>query len=279
MKRRILIATDFSKNAQNAINYAINLYQNDNCDFYFLNTFTTEAFTMELAGVRDLAETRQNSIAGLSIILDKLAVEATAENHRYHTISEYGVLIDIMKSMVDKHDIDIVIMGTKGNADPSAKVFGSQTVLAMEKIRNCPVLAIPAAATYQGIKEIVFPTGYKTPYKRREFQYLVDIAKKTGAAIRVVHVSGKEERLNPDQRNRQRLLKDYFEGLEYSFHLLQGRDVQSAIDAFIKEKACDMVAFINKKHNFINWLLSKPMVKKLTYHATIPVLALHDLRN
>jgi hypothetical protein len=94
-----------------------------------------------------------------------------------------------------------------------------------------------------------------------------------------VHVSGKEERLNPDQRNRQRLLKDYFEGLEYSFHLLQGRDVQSAIDAFIKEKACDMVAFINKKHNFINWLLSKPMVKKLTYHATIPVLALHDLRN
>jgi nucleotide-binding universal stress UspA family protein len=279
MKRRILIATDFSKNAQNAINYAINLYQNDNCDFYFLNTFTTEAFTMELAGVRDLAETRQNSIAGLSIILDKLAVEATAENHRYHTISEYGVLIDIMKSMVDKHDIDIVIMGTKGNADPSAKIFGSQTVLAMEKIRNCPVLAIPAAATYQGIKEIVFPTGYKTPYKRREFQYLVDIAKKTGAAIRVVHVSGKEERLNPDQRNRQRLLKDYFEGLEYSFHLLQGRDVQSAIDAFIKEKGCDMVAFINKKHNFINWLLSKPMVKKLTYHATIPVLALHDLRN
>jgi nucleotide-binding universal stress UspA family protein len=180
MKRRILIATDFSKNAQNAINYAINLYQNDNCDFYFLNTFTTEAFTMELAGVRDLAETRQNSIAGLSIILDKLAVEATAENHRYHTISEYGVLIDIMKSMVDKHDIDIVIMGTKGNADPSAKIFGSQTVLAMEKIRNCPVLAIPAAATYQGIKEIVFPTGYKTPYKRREFQYLVDIAKKNG---------------------------------------------------------------------------------------------------
>jgi len=279
MKRRILITTDFSKNAQNAIDYAINLYKQDSCHFYILNTYTIEAFSMELAAIQDLDDAKQKSIAGLASILDRLSVVDDSQNHRYHMVSECGSLIDIMKGLIEKRDIDIVVMGTKGDTDSRTKIYGSQTVLAMERIRNCPVLAIPAKAVFKGIKEIVFPTGYRTPYKRREFQYLVDIAKKTGAAIHVLHVLGKNETLNEDQRDKQTLLKEYFEGLEYAFHISHDSELQSALDSFIESRAIDMVAFINKKHNFISWILSKPMVKNLTYYSTIPVLALHDSRN
>jgi hypothetical protein len=149
----------------------------------------------------------------------------------------------------------------------------------MENITRCPVLAIPSKASFKQIKEIVFPTGYKTHYKRKEFQYLVDIAKNTGAAIRVLHVLNNNKILDEDQLNNQILLKDYFEGLEYSFHTLHNTDVESALNSFIQSRESDMVAFINKKHNFFSWILSKPMVKNLAYHSTIPVLALNDSRN
>ena len=281
MKRRILLPTDFSINAQNAIEYAIDLYKVDVCDFYILNIYDVEAYTMELTAASEIEKSKQKSIAGLTNIIDRLSIIDDSRHHRFFKVSECGSLIEIMKNLIDKQDIDIVIMGTKGDTDSRKQIYGSQTVLAMEKIRNCPVLAIPANATFKKIREIVFPTGYRTHYKKREFQYLVDIAKNTGAAIRILHVLGMGEQLNEDQLNKQLLLKDYFEGLEYSFHTVHNIDVQEALNAFIESHDIDMVVFINKKHSFFSRIFSRrrPMVKELGYYATIPILALHDFRN
>lgn len=276
MKRRILLPTDFSENAQNAIDFAINLYEKDSCDFYILNTYYVEAFSMELAVIRDLEEYERQSISGLSAIINRLSNTNSSKNHHYHMVSECGSLIDIMKTIIEKQDVDIVIMGTKGDTDSMSQIYGSQTVLTMERIRNCPVLAIPKQAKFKGIKDIAFPTGYKTTYKRREFQYLVDIANTTGAAIRVLHVLDKGKVLNAEQLHHQNLLKDYFEGLDFSFHTVHDKNVQETLNSFIQTKSIDMVAFINKRHNLFTWLLSKPMVKNLGYHSTIPILALHD---
>ncbi|MEO0902953.1 MAG: universal stress protein [Bacteroidota bacterium] len=38
--QKILIPTDFSENAWNAISYAMYLFRNRKCTFYFLNTYT-----------------------------------------------------------------------------------------------------------------------------------------------------------------------------------------------------------------------------------------------
>lgn len=279
MKRRILLPTDFSKNAQNAIDYAVDLYENEVCDFYILNTYSVDPFIMELSAARDLQESKKKSTAGLTKVLKRLTNTNVSEHHNFQIISECGSLIDNMKALVDKHDIYMVIMGAKGDTDSRTEIYGSQTILAMEKVRNCPVLAIPAKVNFKELTEIVFPTDYKAHFKRREFQYLVDIAKISGASIRVLHVLDKDEDLDKDQRLNQKLLKDYFVDLQYSFHTLHNIEVQTALNSFIESRGSDMVAFLNKKHSFFSYLLSKPMVKGLGSHSTIPVLALHDLNN
>ncbi|MDC1379711.1 universal stress protein, partial [Algibacter sp.] len=40
MKRKILLPTDFSKNAWHAITYALELYKKEPVDFYILNVFS-----------------------------------------------------------------------------------------------------------------------------------------------------------------------------------------------------------------------------------------------
>ncbi|MFD2562312.1 universal stress protein [Aquimarina rubra] len=279
MKKRILISTDFSKNAQNAMDYAINLYKHDTCEFYILNTYSIEAFTMELDATTQIEVSKQKSVTGLANILDRLSIINDSPNHQYHMISERGFLIEKLKKIIDEQDIDIVVMGTKGATDSGTKIYGSHTMLAMERIRNCPVLAIPAKAIFKKIKEIVFPTDYRTVYKKKEFHYLIDIAKNNGSAIHILHILQKNKLLDEDQRNNQNLLKEYFKGLEYSFYELQDTKVQSGVNSFIENRNIDLVSFINRKHNFFSWNLSKPMVKNLTYHSNIPILALHDLRN
>ena len=278
MKRRILCPTDFSKNAQNAIEYAVKLFKNETCVFYILNTYNAEPYTMELAIARDLEEFRKKSIGGLRAILEWLSHDDNSRNHEFHVVSECGNLLDIIKTMVDKQDIEMVVMGTQGATNSRIEIFGSQTVLAIEEIRNCPVLAIPSKTIYKEIKEIVFPTDYRTTFKRREFQYLVDIAKMSNSSIVVLNVVNKNESLDEDQVNNKNLLKDYFEDLDYSFHTLKNNDVQAAINSFIESRGSDMVSFINRRHSFFGMILSRPMVKNLNYHTGIPVLALHEIR-
>ncbi len=47
MDKRILIPTDFSKNALNAIRYALELYKKEPCEFYFLNVFRVDYYTTD----------------------------------------------------------------------------------------------------------------------------------------------------------------------------------------------------------------------------------------
>ncbi len=41
MQKRILVPTDFSKPAWNALVYGLNLFRNTECHFYILNVFKT----------------------------------------------------------------------------------------------------------------------------------------------------------------------------------------------------------------------------------------------
>lgn len=44
--KNILLPTDFSKNAFKAIKYAVELFENEDCSFHLLNTFTAGAYSM-----------------------------------------------------------------------------------------------------------------------------------------------------------------------------------------------------------------------------------------
>ncbi len=282
MKKKILLPTDFSKNAWNAIVYAIELYKDEACDFYILNTFTTSGYALESMmvpepGERLYEEAKKKSEIGLGKILERLTFRDDNPDHKFFMVSQFNSLLDGIKDLIDKKDIELVVMGTKGDTDAATIIYGSNTVLIMEKVRNCPVLAIPNEASFQKPKEIVFPTDFKTNFKRRELQYLIEIAKISNAAIRILHISESDE-FTEQQLGNKELLKENFENLEYSFHTLHNVDVRSGLSAFVESRGSDMITFVNRKHSFFGSMFSKPMVKNLGYHSKVPVLALHDFK-
>ncbi len=56
MNKRILIPTDDSKKALNAIKYALGLYKDERCDFYFLNAFHASGYSLESLMVAEPGE-------------------------------------------------------------------------------------------------------------------------------------------------------------------------------------------------------------------------------
>ncbi len=283
MKRKILIPTDFSKNSWHAINYALELYKSEPCDFFILNVFSATGNVlqslMNMEPGSELYETaKAYSEEGLAKVLDMLTLqEKRNPKHHFKAISFFNNTIDAIKNIVEKKDIEMIVMGTKGETHSRATAFGSTAIYVMEKVRNCPVIVVPLNAELTLPKEIVFPTDYKIPYKRRELVYLTDIAKTCDATLVILHVE--EGKLNENQKENKALLEEIFQGTNYKFHTLSHNSVITAINVFVESRESDMAAFINKKHTFFGSILTSPLVKEISFHLKVPILAMHDLRN
>ncbi|MCJ7465606.1 MAG: universal stress protein [Maribacter sp.] len=282
MDKRVLLPTDFSKNALNAIRYALDLYQDQICEFYFLNAYQVNGYSIDTMmmfpepGEPAYEAAKKASEEGFEKLMDILELHNDNPKHTFHTISTFNSLLYAIKDTIAKNDIDIVVMGTKGETGAASVVFGTNTVNIMEKVTECAVLAVPEVVRFVKPKEIVFPTDYKTAFKRKELNYLIEIAKYHDAFIRVLHIV-RESELSHEQQVNKELLEAILKDTSHSYHNLTDHKVPIGISAFIESRESDMIAFINKKHNFFGSMLSKPLVKEMGYHSKIPVLTMHDV--
>jgi nucleotide-binding universal stress UspA family protein len=283
MNKKILIPTDFSKNAWNAVTYAADLFKDTACTFYLLNAYKTTVHSrrdlvMENPADLSFEIEKTNSENGLAKILEMLNLRTKNKNHSYISISLLDDPISATKKTIEKKDIGLVVMGTKGSNNKVNMLLGSNTINAMENLRSCPILGIPLDARLDTIKEIVLPTSYKTHFKRKELINLVEIAQLRNATVRVLHMS-KNEELSIDLQENQQLLEECLEGASYTFHYVSGTDVPAAVQVFVESRDSDMVAFINKKHGFFDNLFTKPLVSALGKFSKVPLLVMHDTRD
>ncbi|MEO0527870.1 MAG: universal stress protein [Bacteroidota bacterium] len=280
MEKRILLPTDFSKNALNAIRYALELYRNQQCVFYFLNVYQVDSYTIDSMMVPEPGEERYEmakraSEEGMDKLMDILKLHNDDPKHTYHTISTFNTLLYGISTTIAKKDIDLVVMGTKGATGAKAVLLGTNTVDVMQHITESPVLAIPEEYRFSPPKEIVFPTDYKSSFKRRELNDLIEISKLHHTAIRVLHIE-EDVKLNKEQENNKEVLEGILEGQNYSNHRLTDVKTYTGIHTFIQSRESDMIAFVNKKHGFLKSILSKSLVKEIGYDANIPILVLND---
>lgn len=280
MNKRVLLPTDYSKNALNAIRYALGLYKDVQCDFYFLNAFQSTGYSLDSLMVSEVGErnyeaAKLESTMGMDRLKEVLRLQPKNDKHTFHTVCTFNSLLVAVEEVLKAKDIDIIVMGTKGITASSNAILGTNTVGIMEKITQCPVIAVPDSFRFSPPKEIVFPTDYKTAFRRKELGYMFEIAKMHGSGIHVLHIE-KESRLNQGQENNKALLADMMADIDHSFHTLTKVKVAQGIETFMQSRGSDMIAFLNRKHRFFNSILTNPLIKEIGYDSKIPILVLKD---
>lgn len=282
MKNHILIPTDFSRNSWNALNYALHLYKEEECTFYLLNAFqlyhlTTDRIIAPQPGEKAFEQAKSDSEEGLQNLLDGIDATTDHPDHKFIMVSTYGTVIDSVRECVDKKDISMIVMGTKGERNPINVLYGSNATLVMEKINSCPVLVVPDLKKDEKEPggEIVFATNFKFFYKRREIAALLKIASRFDAAIRILYVE-ETENLTQEQETNKEVLKDCLEGFEHSFHTLTNVRVAAGIHSFIESRGSDMLALYNRKHGFFSSLFATTLVREIGHNPEVPVLLINE---
>ncbi|AFL79675.1 universal stress protein UspA-like protein [Aequorivita sublithincola DSM 14238] len=283
MKKRILIPTDFSKNSWNALKYAMEIYKREDCEFFILHTFYHSGYSKDNLLIPEPTEkahlaAKENAERNMEKFKVQMGLFEENDKHTFQYITEFGSFFDVLKKTVEKQDIELVVMGTQGETDNKTIILGSNAVNAMEEIRNCPVLAIPATVMFKDPNEIVFPTSFRTHYKEKELATLVEISRCTNAPIRILHIQ-KGKTLTKAQLDNKALLERLLDPATFTQHTLFDIDLRDGVRSFVQSRQSEMIAIVNKKHNFFSSIFSNPMVKELGKHTNVPLLAMHDLRN
>ncbi|WP_046756691.1 universal stress protein [Kordia jejudonensis] len=273
---KILLPTDFSDNAWSAIIYALKLYANEHCTFYILNSTNLKASRVSSFSNKLLTTMRDNAKKDLADLKTKLIETNANGNHEFEIILNIGSLDDAVETAIQKYEIDLVIMGTKGATGAKEIFFGSNTTKIIKKIKNCPLLMIPDNYEFKIPKQIAFPTDYQRDCDAKELHYLKKLADLYHSKIRVVHINEKEK-LSETQEKNYTTLQQYLVDNEHSFHWIPNYTSKAqGITNFIEELEIDILAMIYYSHSFIERITREPIIKKIGFHPTIPFLVIPE---
>lgn len=275
--RKILIPTDFSANAYNAISYALKLFKNEEATFYLMNTYTPAVYQSEYLlfspgqiGLGDIYQ--QNSEKKLNEVKDCILEEFNNPKHTIMIHSAFNTLVYEIVETVENENIDVVVMGTQGATGAKEILLGTNTVHVIKNAK-CPVLVVPPDYSFQTPDEILFPTDYEINYNNTHMKQFLNIARSNGSNIDVLHVSSGNE-LTVDQLENKSKLGVILGDIPHRFHDVRDQEIITAINNFQADKKIKLLTMVRNKHTFLERLFIEPIIKKIGFHVTIPFLVL-----
>ena len=274
--KHLLIPTDFSDNAWNALEYALFFFRRVRCRIYVVHAVKGRDSKDALAMGPILEAKAISPKEEMKEWVNRIERLPLNTKHQFEFILKPGNLIGTIRELVDEHGIDYIIMGTKGASGLKEMTIGSHTGDVITRVK-CPTLVVPEDANPARIKEIAFPTDFNIGYKKRVLDTLLDVMHIGDSELQVVHVGNQEDNLSPTQQSNRIFLEEYLgEDTPFDYHFLTNDDLEQALQTFVESRDIRMIAMIAKNLNFFQRLLFRPVVKTIGYHTHVPFLVLHE---
>jgi nucleotide-binding universal stress UspA family protein len=278
---KVLIPTDFSENAMNAVRYALEFFKYQITEFYFMHAYESEVYDHKellLRGdFKTISETvKKESESNLDRLLITVKQIAPNPRYKYFTISACNSLLDEADLIVDSKNIDLIVMGTKGKSDTTSITFGSNTLQVLRYVQ-CPVLAIPEKYHYIKPEHALFPTNYLIPYKRRELKLLCELLAPYRTVIDMLYVSDSET-LSFRQEDNKAFIENTVCKTETNFYTVPGKKIDDAINTYIQNNNIDFLVMVNTRHSYLEHILFESTIDKISLKIPIPLLAMQNLR-
>lgn len=283
LMQRILIPTDFSDMAQNALNYGVELAKSTGARIIVMHTVQSPTVPPQ-GPIRDKSEIPKEDKTSMALWeeLEEVTEQIREGRPEIEKVSQrmpIGLPGDEILNAIEEDESDLVVMGTKGEKGFGDTLMGTTAANVLQKA-PCDVLFVPEDALYEKYEQVAYASGLneKDPLAlKRLFHFL---AEHPNAKVDAVHVKGKGENLD------EKPLEAFKKGLEsaglsekVAFEKLEGERLEEVLDGLIQRKEVDLVAMLNESRNFLQRLFHKSKSKKMAFHTKVPLLVIHAVES
>jgi nucleotide-binding universal stress UspA family protein len=266
--KTILVPTDFSENAEKAMDYALMLAKSSNANIVLLHAWELphQKATMFLTIKKILQDKARQEILKV-----KELVQAKHPDIEIEAITMMGDAAQVIKRVAKVKNVGIIVMGTRGATGLKKIVFGSNAAEVIDGA-PCPVLAIPHNAVYSHIKTIAFATNAQQE-DIEAIQALLPVAEFFDAEILVTHIADLDGQKTRQFEEFQKQAKEKIDSGRVAYKVFAGSDVYESLISFISSANVGLVAMAKRKKGFFESLFGRSLTKEMAYSAKIPLLA------
>ncbi len=270
----LLVPTDFSASADNALQYAIEMAKNYKFDILLYNVvqLSTPDFS-HLANVDDFGsivdDIRKNMKA------KEMFLQSKYPEVPFTSQVDTGLLLDSINEKCNEIRPVAVVMGISGSGVGIDKLIGSNAILAMKHI-NYPLIVVPKDASFKSVHKICLACDLKNVLTSTPLISIRAFTKLFGAKLDVLNVDYHNRHFNAETSTELQNLEFILEEVDHELHFIENENVQDAINDFMSKNHTDMLIMIPKKHSFFENLFHKSVSKEMAYQSHIPVLTLHQ---
>lgn len=270
--KTFIVATDFSKEAENAVEYACAAAQYLNTNVVLFNSYT---IPLHASNARLPAAIFKELLENNDLLLKK---RASALSDKYNIEvgyeSSFLQLNEELETLFSKYNASMIIMGTAVES-LGQELFGTSNTTTLLKLK-IPVLAVPMNATFTPIKKILFACDVLRGINIKILKDVRAFAEQMGAEVELFHVQHKLRKLKDSARIEDNAgqIKDSFEGLPHSFKPIESDTIIDEIKNEITQVNADLLIMVPQRYGFWQSLVHTSKTRIMASQSVIPLLSI-----
>ncbi|NRR92160.1 universal stress protein [Winogradskyella undariae] len=272
--KNILLLTDFSENATNAIRYAMHFFESKKCTFYLMYVHKIGNYISD-----DLLISPKNSIydsitkkpkAKLETLITILKNDFKTEDYHFETVVDYDVFTDAINQSITKFLIDFVIMGSNGTSNVKEVLFGSNTMNVIKKVK-CKTIVVPKDYRFKPLNQFLVSLELDSALNTELIENIIDFTEDFHLKLHVLRIILGNNDSNIILRDKERLSL-----LDAKYQYIEDVPIDYAVSSYLQTNDINITAFIAQDKSFLKRLFNASPSKELKSRMKLPLLVLHS---
>lgn len=263
---KILVPTDFSENANNALEFAKKIAHKEKASitllyaFYAVYDFAAQA--TEIIGQIEQDAKRE---------LKKAAETGKSEGLDFNYKIIQGTVASAVTAFAYKEDYDLIVMGTQGASGIKKTLIGSNTGHVIKE-SMVPVLAIPEKATFSESKKISVALQLEKE-EEKYFKKLFELTEPLSLSYEFFHVQTQDVfEKNIEFKGLEVYIKEAHPQIQSEFLITKSGNFDAGIKHYLDKNPSTLLVMFYKNKTFFEYLFNKSQSVKMAYHTHVPLL-------
>lgn len=271
--KRILIPTDFSPCAKNALQVGAEIARSTGAEILLLHVLYSPLLEKLPARIAEYPEIKKE-VNSIEVALSKELKSPALTGLSVETKIEIGTPSPLVLASAKSWKADLIVIGSHGQEESTHPFVGSN---AQKILRGaeCPVLSVKTNHSIKDLKNFIFASNFEEG-TTKAFSKILEIAKALRGSIQLLHINTIITFKNTGMINAQ---IDSFEknypNEKFSRTLYTDFDVHSGIANYLKDNSRGIVSLVTRaKSKQPSYTLG--VAESVAYHSPVPVLSVNS---
>ena len=269
--KTFIAATDFSKEADNAVEYACFAAAIFDTDVLLFNAYH---IPLHVSNAR-LPATVFNELMEKNEWLLKEKAEELSKKYSIKVGYEtrFSQVDEEIEGIFAEYDAELVIVGTAPDS-LGQELFGNTTTTLIMQ-HKLPVLAIPPRVKFKPVKKILFAVDFLRGVNVRILDRIRAYARAAAAEVEVFHVQRQLRTIDEELRKSTTSeIDSRMEGVSLTYKNIESDKVIDEIQKEIKRIDADLLIMVPQRYGFWKSIVHRSKTRVMASQTDIPLLSI-----